>query len=257
MPSLKRDLANRADVILQRATRGVGLHRSYYDVREVAQARLERLDLDANRKLGLLFVHVPKCGGSSIEAQWGFSHAHRSAVYFRAADPAFFARAWKFSIVRNPYDRLVSAFHYLKSGASPKAGRAWAAEVLADVPDFATFAGRLGERGFRERVMTWLHFQPQWYFLCDRSGQLLVDEVGRIEAYNDFIDRFNAAGHGLTLNASVRERKSNHLDWQAYYDAETAARVAGLYARDFELFGYPTTFAAAEGAVPDGRAAVV
>ena len=169
---------------------------------------------------------------SSIEAQWGFSHAHRSAVYFRAADPAFFARAWKFSIVRNPYDRLVSAFHYLKSGASPKAGRAWAAEVLADVPDFATFAGRLGERGFRERVMTWLHFQPQWYFLCDRSGQLLVDEVGRIEAYNDFIDRFNAAGHGLTLNASVRERKSNHLDWQAYYDAETAARVAGLYARD-------------------------
>ncbi|MFO1209250.1 MAG: sulfotransferase family 2 domain-containing protein [Amaricoccus sp.] len=251
MASLKRDLVNRADVILQRATRGVGLHRSWYDVREVARARLERRDLDANRKLGLLFVHVPKCGGSSIEAQWGFSHAHRSAVYFRAADPAFFARAWKFSIVRNPYDRLVSAFHYLKSGASPKAGRVWAADVLADVPDFAAFTRRLGERDFRERVMAWLHFQPQWYFLCDKSGKLIVDEVGRLEAYGDFIDRFNAAGHGLTLNASVRERASKHLAWPSHYDAESAGRVAALYARDFEIFGYPTSF----GQPPEDRAA--
>jgi hypothetical protein len=235
----------KADAVLQRAARGIGLHREYYDARQTTRARLERRDLAPNRRLGLLFVHVPKCGGSSIEAQMGFDHAHRSAIYFRAADPDFFARAFKFSIVRNPYDRLVSAFHYLKGQTSTKRDRAWAATMLGSSPDFAAFARRLADPGFREQVLTWVHFQPQWYFLCDRSGRVLVDEVGRLEAFDDFIERFNAAGHGLTLDTAVRKRSSEHLGAPSYYDEETAATVAAMYARDFEVFGYPTSLALA------------
>jgi len=214
----------KADILLQRAARGLGLHRRYFDAREVARARIERLDFGRNRALGLLFVHVPKCGGSSVEAQLGIDHGHRSAVYFRAADPALFARAWKFSIVRNPYDRLVSAFHYLKNHTRSERDRAWAAEP-----------------GFSDRVLAWLHFQPQWYYLCDREGRLLVDEVARLEALDGFAARFNAAGHGVTLDAGVRARPSERAAWQAYYDAETAARVAAMYARDFAILGYPTS----------------
>ena len=249
----KRYAAAKADILLQRVARGVGLHRAYYDTREIARARVERLDIEKNRKLGLLFIHVPKCGGSSIEAQMDVSHTHRSAVYFRTADPAFFAKAWKFSIARNPYDRLVSAFHYLKrlnrgrddlssKGQKRSRDQAWAAEVLGPYPDFATFVDRLADAGFREQVLAWLHFQPQWYFLCDRSGRLLVDEVAHLESLDAFTERFNAAGHGLTLEAGVHKRRSERAAWPTYYDAESAARVVEMYARDFEILGYPTDF---------------
>lgn len=232
--------AAKADILLQRAARGLGLHRRYFDAREIARARLERLDLGRNRDLGLLFVHVPKCGGSSVEDQLGVHHGHRSAVYFRAADPGLFARAWTFSIVRNPYDRLVSAFHYLKGHTFSERDRAWAAGTLGDCPDFAAFLERLAEPGFRDRVLAWLHFQPQWYYLCDAKGRLLVDEAARLEALDDFFARFNAAGRGVTLDPGVRRRPSERAAWPDYYDATTAARVAAIYARDFEIFGYPT-----------------
>ena len=37
----------KADILLQRAARGLGLHRRYFDAREIARARIERLDLGA------------------------------------------------------------------------------------------------------------------------------------------------------------------------------------------------------------------
>ena len=236
--------AAKADILLQRAARRLGLHRRYFDAREVARTRLERLDLERNRALGLLFVHVPKCGGSSVEAQLGVFHGHRSAVYFRAADPGLFAAAWKFAIVRNPYDRLVSAFHYLKHHTRSERDRAWADAVLGPCPDFAAFAARLAEPGFRDRVLAWLHFQPQWYYLCDARGRLMVDEVARLEALDAFTQRFNAAGHAVTLDTRVRERPSARAAWPEYYDAATAATVAAIYARDFAIFGYPTAVGA-------------
>ena len=212
----KRHAASKVDLVLQRVARGVGLHRAYYDTREIARARVERLDIEKNWKLGLLFIHVPKCGGTSIEAQMGFTHDHRSAVYFRTADPAFFAKAWKFSIARNPYDRLVSAFHHFKrldrprqdplsKGQKRSRTQIWSVEVLGSCPDFATFVDRLADTAFRERMLAWVHFQPQWYFLCDRSGRVLVDEVAHLESLDAFTERFNAAGHGLTLDARRAE----------------------------------------------------
>jgi hypothetical protein len=242
MEKFERQMAAaKADFLLQRAARRLGQHRRYFDAREVARARLERPDLAVNRRTGLLFVHVPKCAGSTVEAQLGVEHGHRSAVYFRAADPRLFAELWKFSIARNPFDRLVSAFHYLKGRTRSYRDRAWAEEVLGACPDFATFAVRLAEPAFRESVLAWLHFQPQWYYLCDRDGRLLVDEVARVEAIDEFAARFNAAGHPVKLDMGQQRRRSARAPWAEYYDPSTAALVAEIYARDFAILGYPTT----------------
>ena len=93
-------------------------------------------------------------------------------------------------------------------------------------------------------MLAWLHFQPQWYYLCDARGRLLVDEVARLEALDAFAARFNAAGHPVTLDTAVRARSSARAAWPDYYDAATAATVAELYARDFAILGYPTEVAA-------------
>ena len=67
-----------------------------------------------------------------------------------------------------------------------------------------------------------------------------MDEVARLEALDAFAARLNAAGHGVTLDAGGRAGPLARAAWQDYYDAETAARVAELYARDFAILGYPT-----------------
>ena len=159
------------DVSLQAIADRVNRRRLYYDAREYLRARVERLDLAPNRALGAIFVHIPKCGGTSVENQIGVFHGHRSAVYFRAADRAFFARAFKFTLVRNPYDRLVSGFHYLKHHATAPLDRAWVARTLGGISDFQEFAEALEDPAFARRVTAWKHFVPQWYFVCDGRGR--------------------------------------------------------------------------------------
>jgi hypothetical protein len=229
--------AVRADLALQGLSARAGLHRRYFDAREWLRARTERRDLAPYRTQGVLFIHVPKCGGSSIEAQIGIFHGHRSATYFRYADPALFARLHKAALVRNPYDRLVSGFHYLKNHTTSARDQAWARATLGGIGDFAAFLGALEDPRFRTRVLHWLHFLPQWYFLCDRDGRLLVDELGRLEAFDAFAASLGRR-LGLPLSAGVREKASNRGAYRAYYTPRGAALVREMYARDFEILSY-------------------
>ena len=231
--------AARVDEFLQSVVRGVGLHRRYFDLRESLRAKFDRLPLEPYREQGLLFIHVPKCGGSSIERQIGRSHGHRSATYFRTADPELFGEVHKAALVRNPYDRLVSGFHYLKNHTQSQRDRAWAARTLTGIDDFGAFLAALEAPDFRNRVLHWLHFLPQWYYLCDGRGRLLVDEVGRLEAFDDFAVSIGRR-LGLPVTGEVQVRKSNRGAYSAYYDPRSARLVREMYAEDFEIFAYST-----------------
>jgi hypothetical protein len=226
----------RIDIGLQALADRVNRRRLYYDAREVLRAKAERLDLAPNRSLGALFVHIPKCGGTSVENQIGIFHGHRSAVYFRAADRALFARVFKFTLVRNPYDRLVSGFHYLKHHTIGLLDREWAARTLGGIGDFREFAEALEDRAFARRVTAWKHFVPQWYFVCDGGGAPMVDLVGRIEDFDGFAAEVGRRS-AVRLQNEVH-RASARRPWQDYYTPRAKAAVAALYREDFRAFGY-------------------
>ena len=70
---------------------------------------------------GILFIHVPKTGGISVKrALYGDinrGHGHVRAITYRTKlGKNTFNNLFKLAVVRNTWDRLVSAYHYLSQG---------------------------------------------------------------------------------------------------------------------------------------------
>ena len=70
-----------------------------------------------NKKI--LFIHIPKAGGTSIAtALYGKASGHPFLYQYYLANKHFTKTFYKFCVVRNPYDRLVSAFSHISNGNS-------------------------------------------------------------------------------------------------------------------------------------------
>jgi chondroitin 4-sulfotransferase 11 len=183
---------------------------------------------------GFIFIHIPKTGGSSIvQALLKSDSRHIPVSEYLRANPQKFRRYFKFSFVRNPFDRLVSSFHFLKSGGMNPQDSAWAKENLSSIPDFPSF---VNEWLSVESADNWIHFMPQYQFLCDHTGALRVDFVGRFESLET---DFELVGERLGVDAGLPwKNKGDHKLYGDYYDASMKEKVADIYQRDFELFGY-------------------
>lgn len=131
----------------------------------------------------------------------------------------------RFCNVRNPFDQVVSLFWM----GLPKAQRL----SLAAAPDDSLRTlfrewirgRRLANKGRRA------------YLIGD---ELAVDDVIRYEALDEGVARICAriGGEPGPLGAYKTKIRRNRAPFQAYYDAETAARVQAAYDMEFDLFGY-------------------
>lgn len=225
------------DARLQGFAGRIGLQRYYFDAREFARAKREQLDLSENRARNVLFVHVPKCAGTSIAQQVPIAHGHRSAQFFKWRDPELFEKAFKFGFVRNPYDRLVSAFHYLRSEKTSVRDGEFGKRTVGQYADFPDFLQAIKSSGARARIAGWVHFLPQTYYLCDRSNNILVDFVGRTETFNDDILKVNEKS-GLDIQNLPGRRVVKRASYKEVYTNDTAKIAEDMFASDFEIFGF-------------------
>ncbi len=206
-------------------------------IRRAVQVRLRARDWTG---AGIVFVHIPKAAGTSInQALYGRFMGHARAREIRRYAPAEVNALPFFSVTRNPWDRLVSAYRFARLGAGVGglvAGISNPGQYRA--PEFATF-----ERFVREWLApSDLHrldnvFQPQWPFVCDHERKPMVDHVGRVEALGPthaFIER--------TLGRPVRFERQNRsgqdVDYRSFYTPALAAMVGEIYRDDVEIFGY-------------------
>jgi hypothetical protein len=193
-----------------------------------------------------IFVHIPKCGGTSIEdAIWpppqqrtladlwaGYDRnpyqtgglQHLCATHIRQEVGNTFERYWKFAFVRNPWDRVISQYLYTLQQR----------QDLRDLLGLSTdaplelYLSRLSER---EHVQ----WKPQRPFIYD-GDTLLVDFVGRFERFAEDADSvFRRLGVKEPL---PHENKTERGPYHDYYDTRTRDMVAQLYADDIATFGY-------------------
>ena len=222
------------------------------------------------REYQFLFVHVPKTAGQSIEQffmdrlglDWNTDRgevllsanadtsrgteklAHLSAAEY--VEDGFVTREefdslFKFSFVRNPYERIVSEYRYRNYFHH----RSFRDFVLHKLP----------KPGWDDKYR---HVMPQYEMLHDSEGRLLVDYVGRFEnLQGDFDEVCRRLGvedselpHRNPSNKKSRNLKrkvrnvlflngENHKrHYTEFYDSRTLDAVTRLYRKDIEAFGY-------------------
>jgi len=222
-----------------------------------------------NDKYDLAYVHITKCGGTAIRkvlmnAFGGISRGHVETLQHYGVMGHFqprlaswqstnipFAYMWNahesfmrtqlFSVVRNPYSRLVSAWADMKRKSYDSSNT-----LTADIRKhfnlrrctFEAFVIASLVKG----VFYNYHWQPQSVFLCRPNTTMIIPQCvfkleNLLECQRYLEDR---TGTFVTI---PQLHTSNHEEWQSYYTPYLADIVYEYYRQDFNLFGYERDYA--------------
>lgn len=183
-----------------------------------------------------IFVHIPKCAGVAISRAifGGLAGGHVTLNgYINIFEPKCILDYFKFTIVRNPWDRLVSAYFFLKSGGFDDKDRAWFDAELGTFQSFEMFVRKWLNK---TNIWKWHHFRPQYHYILEKREKVKLDFVGFMENIDeDFRHICNHLEMQSRLEATNRSR---HTAYTEYYTDETRDIVASTYAEDIKMLGY-------------------
>jgi len=207
-----------------------------------------------------IYVHIPKTAGTSLKEyfrafeQEGDIHIQRQADADRAVASSHillgkhsravqirqaigddrFNSYFKFSLVRNPFDRTVSTFLFLKHSF-----RNWSNSAVMD--KFESLEPFVRSALFRRAGPSGI-FEPQARWLLDSNGELTTDYVGRLESLESDVESIlKALGLPMTSAAVPQQNRSHGVRTQLMSELSLGTVVDAIrlrYARDFELFNY-------------------
>lgn len=201
--------------------------------------------------LNLVFVHIPKTAGGAIEEllrpfkapgrktplrrllryvpvrqdpMRAYIPGHSTAAWHRRTLGAgIYDNATSFAVVRNPYERLVSEYEYVRQ--NPKHHRHEKAQRLDFNSYLRSNTNRLSQMGFIEAP--------------DGSG-IMVDRIIRFEALHDELnDLLSDAGANVALPTGGRLNSSEKKPLDHYLTDENVRIINRACASDFHSLGYP------------------
>lgn len=174
----------------------------------------------------LLFVHIPKTGGTSIKnlinddwnRKWPMGHdPYFELQKMNLIDDSIF----KFSVVRNPYTRAFSYYkHYLVQNNSNKS--------------FEDFLNMI--RIKQGTVYTPMIIYNQSFYVYDLNGQCSLSKIYYFEKLTDL-------EKDLNVNLPVlRKGNYNKTEFLNSYNQKTINLVKHIYLEDFINFDYSFDF---------------
>ena len=188
-----------------------------------------------------IFVHIPKAAGQSIcRSLFGnLAGGHATlADYQIIFSRREFDSYFKFTFVRNPWDRVFSAYNFLKKGGANEFDRQWAPKIAC----YETFDNFIKRGLHTPQMVKKLHFRPQHWFLdVPYHSDISVDFVGFFEnIVQDFEiikSRLNL-DHDPVLKHVNQSSLNQKLDYRDFYTDETREIVGRFYCQDIKRFGY-------------------
>jgi len=197
-----------------------------------------------------VFVHIPKTGGNSLQKTLlehgeyldfidGFIkkvvnndpvyfYNHMSTKHCRARDIKYFMgnEAWEshftFCTIRNPWDRLVSAYFFIAQRKKNQRGKV------------------VGAMSFDSFARTLCTLQPYGIkpFYTDSDDNIIVDRIIRTEDlnqdYNSILQSCNVPPINVVPHVNTSEREH----YSHYYNDELIEIVRQAHKHEIEMGGY-------------------
>jgi len=180
-------------------------------------------------ELKIVFIHIPKCGGRSLREKTLSSY--KKLGPFFGEIPTEYNDYLKFTIVRNPYTRFISAFNMFKYGTD----RFKATEPNKDM---LFFLDRIENKklkygpGPKETIKH--HFLPQTHLY---NCYHLADKVLRFENYSKEVKDF-LVSIGIESPELIKSNVSNKQK-EYRITGNILSRVNSYYESDFKELNYP------------------
>lgn len=187
----------------------------------------------------VVFVHVPKAAGTSINnAIYGRTLGHYSAQQIQSRFPSLFSRSLTFSLVRNPWDRVLSAYRFACVGRTESMGVHRPEQY--QIPEFSSFERFLCDwLPSRDLSKCDFIFRPQYLFVCDQNKRVMVDHLGYVERLGETVC-FVEERLGRSIDVKMVNTTSAGMESyrDAYSSSEMIEIVSSVYKDDVDLFGY-------------------
>jgi len=187
-----------------------------------------------------IFIHVPKTAGISVsKSLFGHNTDHADIDWFLENYGKHTVNSYfKFAFVRNPWDRLYSAFHFLEKGGMYPVDKEFYELHLRHLKNFEAFVmDWLNE----SNIESYVHFIPQYKFITSKQNRnkILMDFIGRFEDIErDFEIVCAKLGKQPVplqkLNIGNKEQKK----YTDFYSKEMRVKVHQLYEKDIAFFQY-------------------
>ena len=207
-----------------------------------------------NDNINLLFIHIPKTGGTSLEAY--FSEKYNIPLniksLFTFGKPVEFNKTHNLklnsslqhiiyekiikykhifnidtndmkilSIVRNPYDRIISDLFYYKEIHLQSSKK----EVFEKIKNHITNNPDN-------------HAIPQFLFVTDKNRKLIENiQILRTESLNDDMDKLGYTDFN-NHNNKRPDTKNSKINYKKYLNKLSIRLINNYYHNDFALFNY-------------------
>ena len=200
-----------------------------------------------NDKYKCMFIHINKNAGTSIDTLFNGSHQQHFSIKgyesFKRSK-LIYPHCYKFTVVRNPWDKMVSLYHSWAKSSNWDWG--WGSD---NKPTFIEFIKIIDGFSSERQMEIW----PELWWYPHKSGTMrmsnqldwLIDSNNKIPLnyicrFENLQEDFNKVCDdiGFPKTELPHRQKSNHLHYSTYYDEETKDIVARRFSKDIEYFGY-------------------
>lgn len=189
------------------------------------------LPLRQGRNGPFIFIHINKTAGTSVGRAIGLPVKHHlmAIEVIERIGLEKWNQAYKFTVVRNPWDKVVSHYEYRR-----KKNKTGIATRQVSFSDWVNMT--YGDEKDTFYYNNPRSFQPQVEWLKDNDGSVSMDYIIKFEAINEGFEQVRKA---IGLDAELPHlNASKRAAYESYYDTETRDIVARWFHEDIETFGY-------------------
>lgn len=214
-----------------------------------------------NEKDKEFFIHIPRTGGTTVSQLLGirdkknlagdypikevsnrklpknFTYSEIESGYPYIKDSCHF-----FSIVRNPWERILSEYLWRKKNMNNVK-----IKHLDSFDKFVQFVSYKVERKYFPFCFLDCHFDTQFSYLCDIRGNLVVHDIGRFENFEEYTKKM-LMKKGIILNQlpilevdfsnNLVSKKSFTTNYRQYYSSQAEKTIRRIYEIDIDQFKY-------------------